>query len=249
MRLKVSSGKWRPFCLGLNEFTRSFDDFIKSKHFQRYCPFVRGIHRSPVNSLQEDQWSFDVFFDLRPNKWLSKQSWGCWFETPSRPVWWHRNGYSNPLNHAQVNNFDNIWGLMKLYYISSPILFLKSIWYFHGTYYLICSKQHIVYNFKVIGSIPWLYCNLCNDKQVTLQIKGENLLAVPHQPISKATGVLSTMRTPLVFFGNFQSMYVSYHSRNSADALVMGKSWALDLCIFKLRPPRCDFSNYAIITN
>ena len=28
-------------------------------------------------------WSFDVFFDLRPNKRLSKQPWGWWFETPS----------------------------------------------------------------------------------------------------------------------------------------------------------------------
>ena len=28
--------------------------------------------------------SFDVFFDLRLNKQLSKQSWGWWFETPSR---------------------------------------------------------------------------------------------------------------------------------------------------------------------
>ena len=26
---------------------------------------------------------FDVFFDLRVNKWLSKQSWGWWFDTPS----------------------------------------------------------------------------------------------------------------------------------------------------------------------
>ena len=26
--------------------------------------------------------SFDVFFDLRLNEWLSKQSWGWWFETP-----------------------------------------------------------------------------------------------------------------------------------------------------------------------
>ena len=29
--------------------------------------------------------SFDVFFDLRLNKRLSKQSWGWWFETLSRP--------------------------------------------------------------------------------------------------------------------------------------------------------------------
>ena len=34
---------------------------------------------------------FDVFFDLRLNKRLSKQSWGWWFETLSRPLWRHRN--------------------------------------------------------------------------------------------------------------------------------------------------------------
>ena len=35
--------------------------------------------------------SFDVFFDLRLNKWLRKQWWGWWFETLSRPLWRHRN--------------------------------------------------------------------------------------------------------------------------------------------------------------
>ena len=35
--------------------------------------------------------SFDVYFDLRPNKWLSKQSWGWWFETLSCSLWRHRN--------------------------------------------------------------------------------------------------------------------------------------------------------------
>ena len=35
--------------------------------------------------------SFDVFFDLRLNIRLSKQSWGWWFETPSRPLWRHCN--------------------------------------------------------------------------------------------------------------------------------------------------------------
>ena len=36
--------------------------------------------------------SFDLFFDLRPNKRLSKQSWGWWFEMPSRSFWRHCNG-------------------------------------------------------------------------------------------------------------------------------------------------------------
>ena len=33
--------------------------------------------------------SSDVFFDLLLNKRLSKQWWGWWFETPSRPSWRH----------------------------------------------------------------------------------------------------------------------------------------------------------------
>ena len=36
-------------------------------------------------------WSFDVFFVLRLNKQLSKQSWGWWFETPLLSLWCHSN--------------------------------------------------------------------------------------------------------------------------------------------------------------
>ena len=36
--------------------------------------------------------SFDVFFDLRLNKRLSKQPWGWWFETPSWSLWRQCNG-------------------------------------------------------------------------------------------------------------------------------------------------------------
>ena len=40
-------------------------------------------HKRPVTQ------SLGVFFDLRLNKLLSKQSWGWWFKMPSRPLW-HR---------------------------------------------------------------------------------------------------------------------------------------------------------------
>ena len=45
--------------------------------------------------------SFDVFFDLHPNKRLSKQRWGWWFETLSCPLWCHRNG---TLNNTVIDN-------------------------------------------------------------------------------------------------------------------------------------------------
>ena len=35
--------------------------------------------------------SFDVFFDLRLNKRLRKQSWGWWFDTLLCPLWRHWN--------------------------------------------------------------------------------------------------------------------------------------------------------------
>ena len=37
--------------------------------------------------------SFDIFFDQRPNKRLSKQAWGWWFETHSPPLCRHSNGH------------------------------------------------------------------------------------------------------------------------------------------------------------
>ena len=65
------------------------DNVIKWKHFPRYWSFVRGIHRRPVNSPHKGPVtrSFDVLFDLRLNKRLSKQSWGWWSETSPRSLW------------------------------------------------------------------------------------------------------------------------------------------------------------------
>ena len=40
------------------------DDVIKWKHFPRYWPFVRGIHRSPVNSPHKCQWCGVLMFSL-----------------------------------------------------------------------------------------------------------------------------------------------------------------------------------------
>ena len=61
------------------------DNVIKWKHFPHYWPFVRLIHRSPVNSPSKGRW---CFFDLRLYKRLSKQ-FRWWFETSSRSLWRH----------------------------------------------------------------------------------------------------------------------------------------------------------------
>ena len=40
------------------------DEIIKWKHFPRYWPFVRRIHRSPVNSHRKGQWRGTLMFSL-----------------------------------------------------------------------------------------------------------------------------------------------------------------------------------------
>ena len=40
------------------------DDVIKWKHFLCYWPFVRGFHRSPVNSPHKGQWCGALIFSL-----------------------------------------------------------------------------------------------------------------------------------------------------------------------------------------
>ena len=52
----------QPHLSATNELTH--DDVIKWKHFLRNWPFVRGIHRSPVNSPHEGQWRGALMFSL-----------------------------------------------------------------------------------------------------------------------------------------------------------------------------------------
>ena len=66
-RLKFSGIRWH--C-----DDRNHDDVIKWKHFPRYWPFVRGIHRGPVNSPHKAQWRGALMFSLisaRINSWVN----------------------------------------------------------------------------------------------------------------------------------------------------------------------------------
>ena len=62
-------------------FPWQHDDVIKWKHFPRYWPFVRGIHRSPVNSPHKGQWRGALMFSLicaRINDWVNNREAGDW---------------------------------------------------------------------------------------------------------------------------------------------------------------------------
>ena len=64
----------------------------------RWIPHTRPVTRS-----------FQVFFDLCLNKPLSKQSWGWWFETLSRPFWCHCNEKWTQQNFAHI-----LWDILQI---------------------------------------------------------------------------------------------------------------------------------------
>ena len=64
--------------------------------------------------------SSDVYFDLRPNKRLSKHSWGWWFETSSRPLWRHHNV-------GPIFVKDNLWTVL-IWLLQRPW-----VWYMYLT--------------------------------------------------------------------------------------------------------------------
>ena len=97
---------------------------------------------SPGTTQRPVTWSFDIFFDLRLNKRLSKHSWGWRFETPSCPLWHHSNEWEpwllfsnlNPLAYSAITlncSFDVRWLLIQIvtfYYYLGNIFHNHNLW-------------------------------------------------------------------------------------------------------------------------
>ena len=70
---------------------RVAEHYFKVKCYETHFSIKICVGNSPVTGEFPSQrlvtWSFDVFFDLRLNKRLSKQSWGLWFEMPWSSLW------------------------------------------------------------------------------------------------------------------------------------------------------------------
>ena len=80
--------------------------------------------------------SFDVFCDLRPKKWLSKQSWGWWSETPSSSLWRHRNVrcvWHSSIDKASQMTTSSSWLFQQELHYSVRIIFIlracRGHWY------------------------------------------------------------------------------------------------------------------------
>ena len=102
--------------------------------------------------------SFDVFLDLRLNKWLSKQPRGWWFETPLWSLWRQCNE-SHPWHHAEgvATNKHNIGNVL-----------LETLGYLRNGRPTYTGMYHLcifIFNFVSVWIFPWtefwitlLYC-------------------------------------------------------------------------------------------
>ena len=95
------------------------DDVIKWKHFPRFWPFVRGIHRSPVNSPHKGQWRGALMFPLI-RAWINSYL--------RRSLWRHCNDCG--LNLIQLNG---PWVKSPIGY-SNGFFLLNFVAYFNMNY-------------------------------------------------------------------------------------------------------------------
>ena len=126
---------------GCNDSTNPWfhDDVIKWTHFLRYWPVVREIHWSPVNYTRKGQWRRALMFSLNSalNKCLSKQSWGWWFQTPTRSLWrncnvklrTHDNAYCDNKSTWRTGGFPSLMtGNAKLWRVTGDLGHLNAKW-------------------------------------------------------------------------------------------------------------------------
>ena len=77
-------------CMDITMITKILMMTSSNENISALLALCEGIHRSSVNCSDKGQ-RFDIFFDLRLNKRLSKHSRRRWFELPSCSLWCHGN--------------------------------------------------------------------------------------------------------------------------------------------------------------
>ena len=98
--------------------------------------------------------SFHVSFDLRLDTRLCKQSWGWCFETPSGPLWHHRNEkqrFTQWVHYQNQSVNDNIHQNM----IQGLIIFTISLFVIYKMLFKIIAFPHLTTLFSM--PMSWLY--------------------------------------------------------------------------------------------
>ena len=139
------------------------DDVIKWKHFPLYWSFLRGIHRSPVNSPQKGQWRGALMFSfifVRTNGWVHNRDSGdlrrhranhdvCVMERASDTLgsWFNvLHTHTHIYTHICIPYRYHIYAHIHAYHICVCVYMLYRIWRIHNQSVFVASS--IVYPTK-----------------------------------------------------------------------------------------------------
>ena len=156
------------------------DDVIKWKHFPRYWPFVRGIHRSLVNSPHKGQWHGAVMVSLICawiNGWVNNREpgdfrrhqiqikfewilWNCCCVIEPRQKYW----YQTTLESGSFENKYNALGIILI--LLSPVRFE---WNFTQVIFQLISMIDS-WGISCEIALRWLSLDLTDDKSTMLQV-------------------------------------------------------------------------------
>ena len=128
------------------------DDVIKWKYFLRYWPFVRGIHRSPVNSSHKGQWRGAFMFSLicaRLNGWVNNCEAG-----DLRRICSHYD-VTVMLSGIQKYEIKSISRITKSDGLYPTLYFVHSVSWFEDTIYLCVLGQYRFVCSGNISSLTW----------------------------------------------------------------------------------------------
>ena len=88
-------------------------DVIKWKYFPRYWPFVRGIHRPPVDSPHKGPCRRALIFCL-VRAWTNGWANAGDLRLPLRSLWRHCNAKSIDILRQNIGRFDSIGHIIRL---------------------------------------------------------------------------------------------------------------------------------------
>ena len=118
---------WHVSCSVVYICSDMHDDVIKWKHFPRYWPFVRGIHRSPGNSPHKGQWRGALMVCLicaRINGWVNNGEAGDLIRHPAHYDVIVMDISYNGVTHKLI--FHQIWFTMEKSFVKiGPCVIFK----------------------------------------------------------------------------------------------------------------------------
>ena len=165
------------------------DNAIKQKHFPRYWTFVRGIHRSPVDSLHKDQWRGSFMFSLI-YAWTN----GCANHCDAGDLRRHRTHYDVTVMWSPgLNEHPGITNLCSLAVYSTSLVMIFSI-----NQYVYRFKIAIIILLSPTKCVPLVFMLLISDQLTCFVELCMNIKAVGVDIIKLITLCISVSNPILV---------------------------------------------------